>query len=65
MLTGESEKDIREVLKLELTAEPHELKAVIKEKIAEMNEASRRLDFELAALLRDEIVVLKEELKQK
>jgi len=53
------------VLKLELTAEPHELKAVIKEKIAEMNEASRRLDFELAALLRDEIVVLKEELKQK
>ena len=36
-----------------------------KEKIAEMNEASRRLDFELAALLRDEIVVLKEELKQK
>lgn len=54
----------REVLKLEMTAEPHEIKKVIQEKEYDMKEASRRLDFETAAILRDEIVLLKKELKE-
>ncbi len=65
MLGVKGEADIKNVLKLELVAEPHEIEAVIKEKEIEMKDAARNLDFELAALLRDEIVVLKQELKMK
>lgn len=63
MLGGESETDIKQILKLELTAEPHELEQVIKEKEREMKSAARNLDFELAAILRDELVVLSAERK--
>ena len=56
---------IEGVLKLELTAEPHELKQVIQEKEYDMKEAARKLDFETAAILRDEIVLLSRELKEK
>ncbi len=65
MLSGENEKSIEGILKLEMTAEPHEIEQVIKEKDYEMKEAAKKLDFETAALLRDEIAVLAKELKQK
>jgi excinuclease ABC subunit B len=60
-----AEVDVSEILKLELTAEPHEIEEVIKEKEYDMKEAARKLDFETAAILRDEIVLLKKELKTK
>ncbi len=65
MLGVEGETDVKEILKLELIAEPHELKVVIKEKEYDMKEAAKKLDFETAALLRDEIDLLKKELEQK
>jgi excinuclease ABC subunit B len=58
MLSGE--KSTEAVLKLELTAEPHEIEEVIREKESEMKEAARKLDFETAAILRDEIVILRQ-----
>ena len=65
MLGGEpTEEEIRSVLSIELTAEPHEIKEVIEEKKDDMQQAARNLDFETAALLRDEIKVLEEELKK-
>jgi excinuclease ABC subunit B len=57
---GMSEK----VLTLELTAEPHEIEMVMREKEKEMRQAAHDLDFETAAILRDEIVLLKKELKK-
>ncbi|MBI4592129.1 excinuclease ABC subunit UvrB [Candidatus Uhrbacteria bacterium] len=53
------------ILKLEMTAEPHEIEHVIKEKTYDMKEAAKKLDFETAAILRDEIVLLAKELKNK
>ncbi len=64
MLVAEDPK-INDILKLELTAEPHEIKEVIKEKKYEMKEAAMALDFETAALLRDEIRALEEEIAKK
>lgn len=63
MVEGQKEQSIKDVLSLELTAEPHEIERVIKEKEYEMKEAARKLDYETAAMLRDEISVLKKELK--
>lgn len=69
-------KDIRElfgvevdpkaedVLRIELSAEPHDIARVIQEKEEEMKQAARTLDFETAAILRDELVLLKGELKK-
>jgi excinuclease ABC subunit B len=61
---GVEEDAAERVLKLELTAEPHEIEVVIKEKEKEMRKAAHDLDFETAALLRDEIVLLKKEIKE-
>ncbi|MBI2475353.1 excinuclease ABC subunit UvrB [Candidatus Uhrbacteria bacterium] len=58
-LGGEKQETSERILELELTAEPHEIKQVIKEKEQEMKEATRMLDFETAAILRDEIDLLK------
>lgn len=60
-----SEKDVKEILKLELGAETHSLLEVKKRKEKEMKEASKNLEFELAAILRDELVVLDKELKKR
>jgi excinuclease ABC subunit B len=52
------EVDIDKILKLETKPVPRSraaLKALISEKDREMKDASKRLDFELAAILRDEI----------
>ena len=65
IMSGESTADIKNVLKIEMTAEPHEIKKVIKEKREEMKKAAANLLFETAALLRDEIKVLEEELEKK
>jgi excinuclease ABC subunit B len=59
------EVDTRNILKIELTAEPHEIKAVVKEKEREMKLAAANMNFETAAILRDEIVELEKELKKK
>jgi excinuclease ABC subunit B len=62
MMTKDDEKDIKGILKIEMTAEPHELKKVIIEKKGEMKKAAANLLFETAALLRDEIEELEKEL---
>ncbi|MDA1038438.1 MAG: UvrB/UvrC motif-containing protein, partial [bacterium] len=60
-----TEKDIRNILKIELSAEPDEIAEVIDNKEREMRKAARDLEFELAALLRDEINELNKELEAK
>lgn len=59
------EKDVKEILKLELTAETHSLSDVRKQKEKEMKEAALNLEFELAAILRDEITVITKEIKKR
>lgn len=56
------EKDVKEILKLELSAETHDLEKVLKQKMKEMKTAAKDLEFELAAILRDEIGVLEKEI---
>lgn len=65
MLGAKDEKSIEDILALELTASPKELEEVIDDKRREMKAAARELQFELAALLRDEITVLEKELAKK
>jgi excinuclease ABC subunit B len=57
-LTREREETLDEMLKLDITAGQGNVKRVIKQKEKEMNDAVKVLDFETAALLRDEIVKL-------
>jgi excinuclease ABC subunit B len=65
MLGAEETPDVKNILKIEMAAEPHEIETAIKEKETEMKEAARHLDFETAAILRDEIVLLKKEISGK
>ncbi len=58
-------KDVKKILKLELNAESHDLSAVLAEKEKEMKEAANNLEFELAAILRDEIAEIQKELKRR
>ncbi len=60
-----AEKDVKEILKLELGAETHSLLEVKKKKEKEMKEAARNLEFELAAILRDELTILDKEIKKR
>ena len=60
-----SHKDVKEILKLELSADTSDLNAVLKRKEVEMKEAARDLEFELAAILRDEIQILLKEIKKR
>ncbi|OGL63372.1 excinuclease ABC subunit B [Candidatus Uhrbacteria bacterium RIFCSPHIGHO2_02_FULL_47_44] len=65
MFGERDEKSIKDILKLELKADSHEIQEVIKEKEVEMREVARKLDFETAALLRDEVTMLRKELEKK
>ena len=58
-------KDVKDILRLELSAETHKLSDVVKQKNKEMKDAAAELDFELAAILRDEISILEKEIKQR
>ena len=60
-----NKKDLKEVLKLELGAESHNLQDVLKKKEDEMKDAAKNLEFELAAILRDEISEIITELKKR
>lgn len=60
-----SEKDVKEILKLELTGETHDLGTVLKKKESEMKEAAKNLEFELAAILRDEVLQLEKEIRKR
>ncbi len=64
-MLGGKEGVAREIMNIEMTAEPHEIAEVIVEKTYDMKEAARKLDFETAAILRDELVLLKKELGAK
>ncbi len=64
----EREAKIEEIIKLETSALPaseKRIQEIIKDKEREMREAAKALDFELAALLRDELFALKERIKKK
>lgn len=59
---GSGEKVAKKIMKLELGAQKGmSVAQLIKEKEKEMREAANDLDFELAAILRDELKVLKKE----
>ncbi|KKW29105.1 MAG: UvrABC system protein B [Candidatus Uhrbacteria bacterium GW2011_GWD2_52_7] len=53
---------IQDILKIEMTASAQEIEEVIAEKEVEMDKAAANLMFETAAILRDEIKMLKAEL---
>lgn len=59
------DKDVKEILKLELGAETHSLQQVKKQKEKEMKDAAKNLEFELAAILRDEVTILDKEIKKR
>ncbi|MFH1620873.1 MAG: excinuclease ABC subunit UvrB [Patescibacteria group bacterium] len=59
------QKDVKEILKLELSAETRDLHLVMKQKEEEMKRASKDLEFELAAILRDEMVILMKEIRKR
>jgi excinuclease ABC subunit B len=59
------EKDVKEILKLELSAETRDLQTVLRTKEEEMKNAARDLEFELAAILRDEINEILKEIKKR
>jgi excinuclease ABC subunit B len=60
----QEERRGKKILALDILPEEGRLAGeIIKEKEKEMREAAGRLDFELAALLRDEIAVLKKRIK--
>jgi len=60
-----TEKDVKEILKLELSGESHDLETVLKKKEKEMKEAAKNLEFELAAILRDEVMQLEKEIRKR
>ena len=60
-----NKKNVKEILKLELSAETHDLKTVLKKKEEEMKQAAKDLEFELAAILRDEMSEIIKEIKKR
>ena len=65
------EKEVRKILDLEMKGVEQSIKdgklfgEIIKDKQRQMKEAAERLDFELAAILRDEVAIIKKTQKQK
>ena len=62
-ILGIHEKDVKEILELEMKYAPSDVSRMIKEKETQMRAAAKNLEFELAALLRDEIKLLEKKLK--
>jgi excinuclease ABC subunit B len=60
-----AEERAKKVLKLEVSVDPKDIEDLIKDRAFDMKKAARALDFETAAILRDEIVELKKELKER
>ncbi|MDD4409184.1 MAG: excinuclease ABC subunit UvrB [Candidatus Pacebacteria bacterium] len=56
---------VEEILKMDMIGDTRPLKEIIKDKKVKMKEAAESLEFELAAILRDEIHQLEKELKKK
>jgi excinuclease ABC subunit B len=65
MLGATSETETKKILNIEISASPKELEEVIKDKKQEMKAAAAQLLYETAAILRDEIVLLENELREK
>ena len=57
-------KNQSNILKLDLAGDARPMKEIIKEKEGQMKEAAHKLEFELAAILRDEIRELKRSIKK-
>ncbi len=55
---------VKDILALEQAPDAHRLEHVIKQKQKEMKQAAKDLQFELAAILRDEIGILEKELRK-
>ena len=64
-LEREGSRDTSKILDIEISATAGEIEEVIAEKEIEMDKASANLLFETAAILRDEIALLKKELEEK
>jgi excinuclease ABC subunit B len=58
-------KYVEEILKMDMIGDDRPMKEIIKEKKLKMQEAAENLEFELAAILRDEIRQLEKESKKK
>lgn len=56
---------VKDILALEQMPETHRLDHVIKQKQKEMKQAAKDLQFELAAILRDEITILEKEVRKR
>ncbi|MFZ2682260.1 MAG: excinuclease ABC subunit UvrB [Patescibacteria group bacterium] len=65
MLGATSEAETKKILNIEISASPKELEEVIQDKKREMKDAAGNLLYETAAILRDEIILLENELAQK
>ncbi|PLX28765.1 excinuclease ABC subunit B [Candidatus Parcubacteria bacterium] len=63
--TSKGGKRREQLLKLDLSGDGRPLSEIIKDKEAQMKDAAKRLEFELAAILRDEIRELKLQNKKK
>ena len=64
-LWGIDEDSVKDILSLEMKPETEDLSAIISEKEAQMKAAAGDLQFELAAVLRDEIKILKRKANKK
>ncbi|MDD4995582.1 MAG: excinuclease ABC subunit UvrB [Patescibacteria group bacterium] len=58
-ILGLEERDVKDILGMEIAAEIRSISEIIADKERQMKEAAAELQFELAAVLRDEIKVLK------
>ncbi len=63
-LEARTTDSVKDILALEMTPDAHRLDQVMKQKAKEMKAASKNLQFELAAILRDEIAILEKELRK-
>lgn len=65
MLGEQAQAETKKILNIEISASPKELEEVIRDKKQEMKEAAANLLYETAAILRDEIILLENELHEK